>query len=127
MMGTIEIHETEDTNAVWKKRLAKHLAAASQFEIHCWNEETQEIDMALQFGTIQKRDWNDGKIISGCVTQRFTEYLLSLPKPTDCEIYDKQTPFFSIFLDDGFSSEHYGTEWYQTEKACVDTQESNVP
>lgn len=33
-----------------------------------------------------------------------------LPKPADTEVYNKMTPFFSIFLDSGFYSSHYGTE-----------------
>lgn len=32
--------------------------------------------------------------------------------PEDSELYDKMTPFFSIFFDNGFSSEHYGTELF---------------
>ena len=32
------------------------------------------------------------------------------------KLYSKlMTPFFSIFLDNGFSSEHYGTELHITE------------
>ena len=46
------------------------------------------------------------------MTPAFIDFLLSLPKPADTEIYNKMTPFFSLFLDTGFSSEHYGTELY---------------
>ncbi|MEY8420785.1 hypothetical protein AALA83_16120 [Oscillospiraceae bacterium 44-5] len=35
---------------------------------------------------------------------------IGLEEPTDKEIENKLTPFFSIFLDNGFSSEHYGTK-----------------
>ena len=38
--------------------------------------------------------------------------LTHLPKPENNGLYDKMTPFFSIFFDNGFSSEHYGTEMY---------------
>ena len=38
--------------------------------------------------------------------------LISQPKPTDAEIYNKMTPFFNVFLDDKFQSCHYGTELY---------------
>jgi len=47
------------------------------------------------------------------VTEKFIDYLLSITKPTDTDIYNKMTPFFSIFLDNGFSSEHYGTELHR--------------
>lgn len=52
-------------------------------------------------------------MITGKVTPEFAEMLLNTPKPVDIEIYNKMTPFFSIFLDNGFSSEHYGTELYK--------------
>ena len=102
-------------NTKWKETMSYWLAKATRFQIHCWNEETKEIEMALQFGTIIDHPWKHDVVISGVVTQEFREYLLSLPKPTDCEIYNKMTPFFSIFLDDNFSSEHYGTEFNQQE------------
>ena len=55
-------------------------------------------------------DWRYGKIIAGKVTPDFTAFLLGLPKPTDTEVYNKMTPFFTIALDNGFWSAHYGTE-----------------
>ena len=112
----IELHETSDTNAEWKEIMSRRLLGAAQFEIHCWHEETKEIRMALRFGTIKDFPWDYGTVISGPVTQEFQEYLLSLPKPTNCEVYNKMTPFFSIFLDDEFSSEHYGTELNQKKR-----------
>ena len=36
------------------------------------------------------------------------------------EIYNKMTPFFSIFFDNGFSSEHYGTELHVCEGASCE-------
>lgn len=94
----------------WREIMTEEIAAASAFEIHCWAEETQEIAMCLQFGTPKESDWKYGIIIEGKVTQDFIDFLLSLPKPTDTEIYNKMTPFFTIALDTGFWSMHYGTE-----------------
>ena len=54
-----------------------------------------------------------GKNVDG--RPEFLQMLLGLPKPTDTEIYNKMTPFFSIFFDNGFSSEHYGTELHVCE------------
>ena len=88
---------------------------AASFEIHCWNEETEWIALALQYGNHKQTDWAFGKIVSGPVTPEFLQMLLGLPKPTDTEIYNKMTPFFSIFFDNGFSSEHYGTELHVCE------------
>ncbi len=109
----IPIDYTSTTNEEWKKIISVKLKSASSFEIHCWNEEQTEIEMALQYGRIKETDWNYGKVIAGAVTKGFADYLLSLPKPADTEAYNKMTPFFSIFLDNGFSSEHYGTELNQ--------------
>lgn len=100
----------ELTNQHWKEIMEKKLKTATAFEIHCWIEETEEISMALSFGTIKKSTWKYGKIIEGLVTPEFVNFLLELPKPTDTELYNKMTPFFTIALNNGFWSEHYGTE-----------------
>ena len=56
-------------------------------------------------------NWKQGQVIEGKVTQDFTDFLLSLPVPEGNDLTTRRmTPFFSIFLDNGFSSEHYGTE-----------------
>ncbi len=101
------------TNDKWKELIEPHLRKSKSFEIHCWNEEAEIIRQALAFGQIKETGWQYGKVIRGEVTTAFIQYILSTGKPVDTEIYNKMTPFFSIFLDDGFSSEHYGTELYQ--------------
>ena len=95
--------------------MEQYAKTAASFEIHCWNEETEWIALALQYGNHKQTDWAFGKIVSGPVTPEFLQMLLGLPKPTDTEIYNKMTPFFSIFFDNGFSSEHYGTELHVCE------------
>ncbi|MGI6030167.1 MAG: hypothetical protein ACOX7F_01540 [Eubacteriales bacterium] len=97
----------------WKKIMRCALGSSTRFEIHCWKEEQREIEMALGYGTLQKTDWEYGVVIAGAVTPQWIEFLLALPKPGNVETENKMTPFFSIFLDNGFSSEHYGTELYQ--------------
>jgi len=101
---------TEPDNARWLEIIRRQLASAASFEIHCWNEETEWIDLALKYGSIKNDGWQYGKKIAGSVTKEFSEMLLSLPKPTDIEYENKMTPFFNIFLDDTFQSCHYGTE-----------------
>ena len=86
-VSPIEFDYTQPTNQQWKRILEQNLQAAKSFEIHCWTGETEWIDVALQYGEIKKTGWRNGKVITGIVT-----------------------PFFSIFLDNGFSSEHYGSE-----------------
>ena len=50
--------------------MAEHLKTAKTFEIHCWKEETEWIDCALQYGTRKESDWQYGTIITGPVMMR---------------------------------------------------------
>ena len=106
----VELDGTERTNSKWLAYMTEALKTATMFEIHCWNEETECIDLALRYGKHKDSGWRHGKIIVGDVTPEFIAFLLGLPKPTDTELYNKMTPFFTIALDNGFWSEHYGTE-----------------
>ena len=109
----VYLDRTENDNSKWLVLITETLKKAKRFEIHCWNEETDWIEFALQYGTLKESDWRYGKIIEGDVTPEFVTMILDMPKPTDVEIYNKMTPFFSIFLDNyDFQSCHYGTEIY---------------
>lgn len=99
-----------DNYEQWKAVLREELASATTFEIHCWNEEAEWIELALQYGSKKELAWDHGTVISGVVNSDFRKLILELAKPKDVDIYNKMTPFFSIFLNNGFSSEHYGTE-----------------
>ena len=103
---------TEKDNTHFLALLTDALKNAKTFEIHCWNEETEWIELALKFGKLKEDDWKYGKIITGEVTAEFAEMLLAQPKPIDTEAANKMTPFFNIFLDDTFQSSHWGTEIY---------------
>jgi len=117
MYEEIYIARTEKDNSKWLALMTKALRGAKSFEIHCWNEENEWIDLALKYGNLKESDWKYGKIIAGNVTKEFSDMILSMPKPQDIEIYNKMTPFFSIFLDEfNFQSCHYGTEIYVEER-----------
>ena len=103
---------SEKDNSKWMELISDYLKRAKRFEIHCWKEEPEWIELALQYGEIKEDDWMHGKIVVGDVTPQFVEMLLNLPKPTDTELENKMTPFFNVFLDDNFQSCHYGTENY---------------
>ena len=111
----IELDYTYQTNEKWKEIIAVYLKGAINFEIHCWDGEIEEIAAAPSYGELKKADWQYGKIIVGLVTLEFIDFLLEQEKPEDTDIYNKMTLFFSIFLDNGFSSEHYGIELHITE------------
>lgn len=103
---------TEKDNTRFLALLTDALKNAKTFEIHCWNEELEWIELALKFGKLKEDDWKYGKIITGEVTAEFAEMLLAQPKPNDIEAANKMTPFFNIFLDDTFQSSHWGCEIY---------------
>ena len=103
---------TEKDNTRFLALITDALKNAKTFEIHCWNEETEWIELALKYGNLKEDDWKYGKIITGEVTAEFAEMILSQPKPTDIEATNKMTPFFNIFLDDTFQSSHWGCEIY---------------
>lgn len=103
---------SEKDNTHFLALLTDALRNAKTFEIHCWNEETEWIELALKYGNLKEDDWKYGKIITGEVTAEFAQMLLAQPKPIDTEAANKMTPFFNIFLDDTFQSSHWGTEIY---------------
>ena len=103
---------SEKDNTRFLALITDALKTAKNFEIHCWNEELEWIELALKFGKMKEDDWKYGKIITGEVTAEFAEMLLAQPKPIDIEAANKMTPFFNIFLDDTFQSSHWGTEIY---------------
>ncbi len=106
----LSLDYTEKDNRKWVAWISEVLKTARTFEIHCWNEETEWIELALRFGERKDADWRYGKVVTGLVTPEFIQILLTHPKPTDTEIYNKMTPFFTIALDHVFWSAHYGTE-----------------
>ena len=112
----IYFDRTERDNSKWLELLKEALKTAKTFEIHCWNEEEEWIDVALRYGRLQKSDWTYGKIVTGEVTPEFADMLLTMPKPQDVELENKMTPFFNVFFDNRFYSNHYGTEVVICEK-----------
>ena len=106
------ITESENWNIEsWRRVMAEYARTAKFFEIHCWNEETEEWQQALQYGEYSETDWRYGKVARGAVTEEFVRMLLETPKPTEnIDLYDKMTPFFTVAFDNGLWSEHYGTE-----------------
>lgn len=107
---TVSFDFTEKNNSAWLAIISEHIRSAKSFEIQCWEDEVEEMILALQYGEIKPSNWKKGTIVEGIVTPDFIKMVLEMPKPKDTEIYNKMTPFFSIAFDNGFSSEHYGTE-----------------
>lgn len=111
-MIQITIDHSVTDSGPWKSLLLCFAADGLPFEIHCWADDTDAIALARQYGQPAETNWRGGVVIQGVVTPQFRQMLADTVKPGDTELYNKQTPFFSIFLDKCFSSEHYGTENY---------------
>lgn len=99
-------------NNYWKRLVSMFATIGLKFEIHCWNEEFEEIKTALKFGKEKQTDWEFGTVIEGVIDEKFIEMIHNTVKPLDIAMYNKMTFFFSIFFENGFSSEHYGTEFH---------------
>lgn len=111
-IGIEIMDKTLRDNHYWKKLVVMFAMVGLKFEIHCWNEETEEIKAASKLGKVKSSDWEFGTIIEGTIDEKFIEMIHHTLKPQDIEIHNKMTPFFSIFFENGFSSEHYGTEFH---------------
>ena len=94
----------------WNELVRACAVIGDSFEIHCWYDETDAVQQALRFGHKEPSTWHGGTVIKGTITREFLRFLLDAPRPTDTEIYNKMTPFFSIFFGKRLYSEHYGTE-----------------
>jgi len=105
-----EIDTTAADNSEWLAVMRGQLADATAFRIHCWEDEEDDIALALQYGSVEESNWRHGVIIAGAVTDEFRDMLLSQPKPAQRLAGNAFTPFFTIQLDNGFESGHYGTE-----------------
>ena len=104
-------HTLKD-NAEWKTLVEKHIGTAKTFEIHCWEAEEEQINAALKYGQIKPMNWKYGTVIAGNVTEEFKQMLRNTEVTFVPDGGSRMTPFFSIFFDNGFSSEHYGAENY---------------
>ena len=100
----------EDRFPTWRVVMERKSQGAETFEIHCWSDEKAETMAALKYGQKVKTSWSGGTVIRGRITREFLSFLTEAKKPTDTEIYNKMTPFFTIVFGNKLHSEHYGTE-----------------
>ena len=100
----------------WWKNLVKHFVrVGDRLEISCWKEETVEIQQASLYGNLQNENYEVS--IKCTVSNEFIGELLA-ENPTDKDIYNKMTKYFTINVENEhhkFCSAHYGTEIYLTD------------
>ena len=94
----------------WNELVRACARVGDTFEIHCWYDEREEMARARRFGQAVSSGWHGGVVIRGRITREFLAFVTEAPKPSDVEIYNKMTPFFTIQFGDRLYSEHYGTE-----------------
>lgn len=110
MSTYILVNRNKKDKRWWNELVRACAVIGDPFEIHCWYDESAAIMQALQFAHKEPSNWHGGTVIKGRITREFISFLTEAPKPTDTEIYNKMTPFFSIFFGNRLYSEHYGTE-----------------
>ena len=113
-MVHIEVIGPAESGSWWRELAGLYLRASlgEQFAIHCWKDETQAIQQALQYGAVQPVNWAYGTVVTGTVTEKFQKFLL------DSAVFQREgpdsgtqfTPFFGVFLGNAFCSSHYGRE-----------------
>ena len=110
MSSYILVNRNYDDKQWWNDIVRTCAVIGDPFEIHFWSDEKAEIQAALKYGYKETSSWSDGTVIRGKITREFLTFLTEAAKPTDTDIYNKMTPFFTIFFGNRLHSEHYGTE-----------------
>lgn len=94
---------------LWKDIFKIFADPGEYFEIHCWKNENDEIQMASQFGEIACFDIPSIKIIHGTVNERFISFILNEEMSCETKFYNKIVPFYTVHIGNHFSIEDYGT------------------
>lgn len=111
-MQSIQLISRIDNNRWWKDLFIHYASMGETFEIRCWDEEIESINLISKFGTVEKSKTTKEIIITGYITNEFIDLIVKEEMPNDQNIYNKMTQFFTINIDKSFSSAHYGTEIY---------------
>ena len=111
-MQSIQLISRIDNNKWWKDLFSHYASKGESFEIRCWDEEIESINLIKRFGTVEKSQTTKEIIITGYIINEFIDLIVKEEMPKDQSIYNKMTQFFTINIDKAFSSCHYGTEIY---------------
>ena len=111
-MQSIQLIAKIYNNKWWKNLFIHYACKGETFEIRCWDEETESIDLIKKYGTVQKSQTTKEIIVTGYITNELIDLIVKEDMPKDQSIYNKMTQFFTINIDKAFSSCHYGTEIY---------------
>ena len=65
----VYLDRSETTDRRWKALVSERLKTAKTFEIHCWSEESEWIQVALQYGELRQTNWVHGKDCRICYSR----------------------------------------------------------
>lgn len=108
MRFLISVEKTSVNYQCWKDIFKIFANPGEYFEIHCWKNENDEIQMASQFGEIACFDIPSIKIIHGTVNERFIAFILNEDILCEKKFYNKIVPFYTVHIGDHFSFKDYG-------------------
>lgn len=113
----IGIQWLERADKEWLRRLIHHFAKpGAEFELHCWNEETEAIALAASIAKPKETDWQHGVYFEGTITEDVIPVLKTMMDGEDC------TPFFDILIGGDLVCEHWGTEIYILKTTLEDAE-----
>ena len=61
----------EDRFPTWRVVMERKAQGAETFEIHCWDQDEEGMELALRYGVYKDVNWPNGKVITGQVTEEF--------------------------------------------------------
>ena len=109
---SIQIVDNAVSSGWWKAIIHHFIRVGDNFEVRCWREETQEILQVKRYG--EAIEEGNEVSIKGVLTDELLSELME-ENPTDKEIYNKMTKYFTINVKNelcDICSAHYGTEMY---------------
>ena len=88
-MQSIQLISRIDNNKLWKNLFIHYASKGESFEIRCWDEEIESIELISKFGTAQKSKTTKEIIITGDITNEFIDLIVKEKMSVDQNIYNK--------------------------------------
>ena len=79
-MQSIQLISRIDNNKWWKNLFIHYASKGKSFEIRCWDEEIESIELISKFGTVKKSKTTKEIIITGDITNKFIDLIVKEEK-----------------------------------------------
>ncbi len=104
----ISVQWIDPVDRDWHQRLIRHFAKPGmEFELQCWQEETEAIELAKSVAQQVPTEWKGGCVFRGIVSEENLAVLSLARKVEKC--WEECSLFFAILVG-GLSCEHWGSE-----------------